>query len=125
MKSEIGLRRLYSAQLLLHSSVAMALTCPRARSGILDMLPGGSADSSRLGCQARYFENRHLSCADRLSEFELVHRKTDPLDRRSVLVQRTAIGAGFLRDLKRILTDAAKKPAANRLQTRRSVALGG
>jgi hypothetical protein len=34
VKSEIGLRRLYSAQLLLHSSVAMALTCPRARFGV-------------------------------------------------------------------------------------------
>jgi hypothetical protein len=29
-----------------------------------DMLPGGrSADSSRLGRQSQYFENRHLSCA--------------------------------------------------------------
>jgi DNA-binding MarR family transcriptional regulator len=29
---------------------------------------------------------------DRLSEFDLVRRKTDPLDRRSVLAQRTATG---------------------------------
>jgi DNA-binding MarR family transcriptional regulator len=43
---------------------------------------------------------------DRLSEFDLVRRKTDPLDRRSVLVQRTTVGAGFLRDLKKILADA-------------------
>jgi DNA-binding MarR family transcriptional regulator len=46
---------------------------------------------------------------DRLSEFDLVRRKTDPLDRRSVLVQRTMAGAGFLRDLKRILADAGKE----------------
>jgi DNA-binding MarR family transcriptional regulator len=46
---------------------------------------------------------------DRLSEFDLVRRKTDPLDRRSVLVQRTMAGAGFLRDLKRIMADAGKE----------------
>ena len=45
---------------------------------------------------------------DRLSEFDLVRRKTDPLDRRSVLVQRTVFGTAFLRDLKKILADAAK-----------------
>jgi DNA-binding MarR family transcriptional regulator len=45
---------------------------------------------------------------DRLSEFDLVRRKTDPLDRRSVLVQRTMAGAGFLRDLKKIVAEAGK-----------------
>jgi DNA-binding MarR family transcriptional regulator len=45
---------------------------------------------------------------DRLSEFDLVRRKTDPLDRRSVLVQRTIAGAGFVRDLKKILGEADK-----------------
>jgi DNA-binding MarR family transcriptional regulator len=44
---------------------------------------------------------------DRLSEFDLVRRKTDPLDRRSVLVQRTATGMVFLRELRMILNDAA------------------
>jgi DNA-binding MarR family transcriptional regulator len=52
---------------------------------------------------------------DRLSEFDLVRRKTDPLDRRSVLVQRTAIGMAFLRDLRKILADAGK--GANRVPT--------
>jgi DNA-binding MarR family transcriptional regulator len=60
---------------------------------------------------------------NRLSEFDLVRRKTDPLDRRSVLVQRTAMGAGFLRDLQRILTDAAKEAASKPVETRRAVAL--
>jgi DNA-binding MarR family transcriptional regulator len=46
---------------------------------------------------------------DRLSEFDLVRRKTDPQDRRSVLVQRTVAGAGFLRDLKKIMADAGKE----------------
>jgi len=36
-----------------------------------------------------------------------VRRKTDPLDRRSVLVQRTATGMAFLRELRTILRDAA------------------
>jgi DNA-binding MarR family transcriptional regulator len=41
---------------------------------------------------------------DRLSEFDLVRRKKDTMDRRSVLVQRTLAGQGFLRDLKQILS---------------------
>jgi DNA-binding MarR family transcriptional regulator len=45
---------------------------------------------------------------DRLAEFDLVRRKTDPTDRRSILVQRTMAGAGFLRDLRKILSDAGK-----------------
>jgi DNA-binding MarR family transcriptional regulator len=44
---------------------------------------------------------------DRLAEFDLVRRKTDPLDRRSVLVQRTATGMALLRELRTILRDAA------------------
>src|SRR3984885_14546954 len=46
---------------------------------------------------------------DRLAEFDLVRRKTDPLDRRSVLVQRTMAGAGFMRDLRKILSNAEKE----------------
>lgn len=44
---------------------------------------------------------------DRLSEFELVRRKVDPADRRSVLVQRTLKGAAFLRELRGVMTEAA------------------
>jgi len=53
---------------------------------------------------------------DRLADFDLVRRKQDPLDRRSVLVQRTVPGAAFLRDLKRILTDAGRE--ANTMPTK-------
>ncbi len=50
---------------------------------------------------------------DRLAEFDLVRRKTDPADRRSVLVQRTPKGTAFLRDLRAIMKEAAKpKPVA-------------
>ncbi len=44
---------------------------------------------------------------DRLSEFDLVRRKIDPQDRRSVLVQRTPKGTAFLRDVRSTLNDAA------------------
>ena len=56
---------------------------------------------------------------DRLGEFNLVRRKTDPLDRRSVLVQRTTKGAALLREIRGIMAEAsgegkrvAKKAAA-------------
>ena len=57
---------------------------------------------------------------DRLSEFDLVRRKTDPLDRRSVLMQRTVAGNGFMRDLKKILADAGKEIGKVPSQTRRT-----
>ena len=44
---------------------------------------------------------------DRLSEFELVRRKVDPADRRSVLVQRTLKGSSFLRELRSVMSEAA------------------
>lgn len=43
---------------------------------------------------------------DRLTEFDLVRRKQDPLDRRSILVQRTAVGMAFLRDVRKMLSEA-------------------
>ena len=51
---------------------------------------------------------------DRLMEFDLIRRKDDPRDRRSILVQRTPNGHSLLRELRGIL----KKAAA---QTQRSV----
>jgi DNA-binding MarR family transcriptional regulator len=43
---------------------------------------------------------------DRLGELDLARRKVDPMDRRSVLVQRTLKGAAFLRDIKSIMVAA-------------------
>jgi DNA-binding MarR family transcriptional regulator len=43
---------------------------------------------------------------DRLAEFHLVHRKQDPLDRRSILVQRTKTGMEFLHELSQIVADS-------------------
>ena len=61
---------------------------------------------------------------DRLSEFDLVRRKTDPLDRRSVLVQRTSTGSAFLREMRAILRDAAStvRITAEPVQTRQRTA---
>jgi DNA-binding MarR family transcriptional regulator len=44
---------------------------------------------------------------DRLGELDLARRKVDPLDRRSVLVQRTPKGSAFLRDLRGIMAEAS------------------
>jgi DNA-binding MarR family transcriptional regulator len=52
---------------------------------------------------------------DRLGELDLARRKVDPLDRRSVLVQRTLKGAAFLRDMRGIMAEAntpARKSAS-------------
>jgi len=43
---------------------------------------------------------------DRLGELDLARRKVDPLDRRSVIVQRTLKGTAFLRDMRQIMTAA-------------------
>jgi len=43
---------------------------------------------------------------DRLGELDLGRRKVDPMDRRSVLVQRTLKGAHFLRDLRQTMAEA-------------------
>ena len=44
---------------------------------------------------------------DRLGELDLARRKTDPQDRRSVLVQRTVKGAALLREMRSIMGEAA------------------
>lgn len=36
---------------------------------------------------------------DRLSDLDLIHRKTDPLDRRNILTRRTTTGAALIRRL--------------------------
>jgi len=51
---------------------------------------------------------------DRLGELDLARRKVDPLDRRSVLVQRTLKGAAFLRDLRAIMSEAGTGNGSSR-----------
>ena len=57
---------------------------------------------------------------DRLAEFDLIRRKTDPADRRSVLVQRTLKGAAFLRDLRSTMGEAAKSRPSHETPSRRA-----
>jgi DNA-binding MarR family transcriptional regulator len=54
---------------------------------------------------------------DRLGELDLARRKVDPLDRRSVLVQRTLKGAAFLRDLRSIMAEAGTGNGSSRKST--------
>ena len=49
---------------------------------------------------------------DRLGELDLARRKTDPKDRRSVLVQRTVKGAALLREMHTIMGEAAMTATA-------------
>jgi DNA-binding MarR family transcriptional regulator len=51
---------------------------------------------------------------DRLGEFDLTRRKVDPLDRRSVLVQRTDAGRAYLAELRRIMGEARAAAVATR-----------
>ncbi|MBI0534442.1 MarR family transcriptional regulator [Roseomonas sp. KE2513] len=50
---------------------------------------------------------------DRLGELDLARRKTDPKDRRSVLVQRTVKGAALLREMHTIMGEAAMTATAS------------
>lgn len=51
---------------------------------------------------------------NRLSELELVRRKPDPADKRSVLIQRTVRGSVFLREFGELIVAAASEEAATR-----------
>ncbi|HYC05033.1 MAG TPA: MarR family transcriptional regulator, partial [Azospirillaceae bacterium] len=66
---------------------------------------------------------------DRLGELDLARRKVDPADRRSVLVQRTVKGTGFLRELRQMMVEAEQltrdlrplEPANEEQQPRRAM----
>ena len=60
---------------------------------------------------------------DRLGELDLARRKVDPMDRRSILVQRTLKGAAYLRELRSIMAEASgtgRKSAAEERGGRRA-----
>ena len=60
---------------------------------------------------------------DRLGELDLARRKVDPMDRRSVLVQRTLKGTAFLRDLRGIMGESASgKKGGGQEMSRKSAA---
>src|SRR3712207_5592990 len=50
---------------------------------------------------------------DRLGELDLARRKADPMDRRSVIVQRTLKGTAFRRDMRQIMSEAETHTSAS------------
>jgi DNA-binding MarR family transcriptional regulator len=52
---------------------------------------------------------------DRLGEFSLVRRKTDPNDRRSVIVQRTVKGSVYLAEFAEIIKEATQERDRDRI----------
>jgi DNA-binding MarR family transcriptional regulator len=66
----------------------------------------GDAQTVRgLAAQLHVAKPAITRALDRLAEFDLVRRRQDPLDRRSILVQRTTAGVGFLRELSQTVVD--------------------
>ncbi|GBQ23462.1 MarR family transcriptional regulator [Acetobacter estunensis NRIC 0472] len=59
---------------------------------------------------------------DRLGELDLARRKVDPLDRRSVLVQRTLKGAAYLREIRSIMGESGAKKASSETRAARRAA---
>src|ERR1700749_910588 len=57
---------------------------------------------------------------DRLGELDLARRKVDPMDRRSVLVQRTLKGAAYLRELRAIMSEATSTSRRGHSESRRA-----
>ena len=51
---------------------------------------------------------------NRLTELEMVRRKPDPEDKRSVLIQRTVRGSVFLREFGELIVNAAQQESAAR-----------
>ena len=57
---------------------------------------------------------------DRLGELDLARRKVDPLDRRSVLVQRTPKGSAFLRAVHKIIGESVNPKKSGAKEGRRA-----
>ncbi len=55
---------------------------------------------------------------DRLSALDLVRRRQDPADRRSVLIQRTVRGSVFLSDFGDLIAGAADRSTARAMTNR-------
>jgi DNA-binding MarR family transcriptional regulator len=65
-----------------------------------------------LAAELRVSKPAITRALDRLGELDFARRKTDPLDRRSVIVQQTAAGQVFLRELKASMVNAATAEGA-------------
>lgn len=74
----------------------------------------------RLAAELRVSKPAISRALDRLAEFDLIRRKHDQNDRRSILVQRTPKGNTLLRDLTKIVDDAANNVADRPVLARRA-----
>ena len=90
-------------------SVGTAPISPRASLGVFltCYLNEGGHTVRGLAAELNVSKPAITRALDRLGELDLARRKVDPLDRRSVLVQRTPKGSAFLRDLRSIMTEAS------------------
>jgi DNA-binding MarR family transcriptional regulator len=61
---------------------------------------------------------------DRLEELSLARRVVDPSDRRSVLIQRTREGSGFMTAVRNMLLEASRKPLPEAAPSRSRAAHG-
>ena len=76
-------------------------------------LTGGPHTVRGLAAELNVSKPAITRALDRLGELDLARRKVDPMDRRSVLVQRTLKGAAFLRDLRSIMAQAEQQAREN------------
>lgn len=110
-------RRLLAAYL--HTTVAMVRSespdlTDRQKAVLLKVYIDDEPQTVRgLAVYAKVSKPAITRALDRLGEFDLIRRKTDPNDRRSVLVQRTMAGQNYIRQIETILSSAAtSSPAA-------------
>ena len=79
---------------------------------VLAILRDRRATMSELADYLGLDKSTISTLVDRAAKRELLQRTPNPLDRRSVLVQRTPPGMAFLRELRGYLRDAASPKAA-------------
>jgi flagellar hook assembly protein FlgD len=83
----------------------------------LDYLTDGPHTVRGLAAELNVSKPAITRALDRLGELDLARRKVDPMDRRSILVQRTLKGTAFLRDMRQIMVEAEQNtrdmPAAS------------
>jgi DNA-binding MarR family transcriptional regulator len=111
MKTELAQQRIHALHQTIVALVRRAgpdLSARQMSVFLTSYLEDESQTVRGLAANLKVSKSAITGALDRLAEFDLVRRKIDPDDRRSILVQRTMAGAGFLRDLKKIVADSGK-----------------
>ena len=71
-------------------------------------MPDGGHTVRGLAAKLKVSKPAITRALDRLSEFDFVRRKKDPTDARSVLVEKTAPGSAYIRNLGKVMNAAQK-----------------